>query len=80
MLPKPIADPETARIKAKRDDQWPCKDVRRDRLPASSVSILFSVCALNGAILDEIGNPDNTIGRRDSVSFPYNRRRHEQIH
>ncbi len=37
MLPKPIADPETARIKAKRDDQWPRKDVRSSGADATNV-------------------------------------------
>jgi len=27
-LPRPTADPVTARINAMRDDQWPCNDVR----------------------------------------------------
>jgi hypothetical protein len=52
MFPRPTADPVAARIKAQRDDHWPCMEVR---LIAIIFTLFFQL------IVREISNSLNSV-------------------
>ena len=59
MLPRPTAEPVTARMKAILDDQWPCKDFLFAGSAAWLLNIIMLVTGKEHAILIQIPGTDN---------------------
>ena len=67
MLPRPTADPVTARMKASRDDQCPCNDVRRPGCPLV-IAISSTRCAKIGRIVTDIQIVNNKTAKERTIA------------